>query len=128
MTASPAQHAIGGAQTVELLCRALRDSAQNAAALAALTAFEQRLTAAELDQSTRKRLLLWYAMLGALDTAFAFAERSMDRFAREGTVGSAWGSLWLPEMKAFRADPRFGHFAARLRLPEYWAQQGGPEV
>jgi TolB-like protein len=125
---SPAQHALGGAQVVETLCRALRDPAQRAAACDALRAFEGRLTDRELDQSTRKRLLLWYAMLGALDLAFAFAEHSMDRFARDGTVGSAWGSLWLPEMKAFRADPRFGHFATRLRLPEYWAQQGGPEV
>jgi hypothetical protein len=125
---SPAQHAAGGAQVVELLCKALRDPGQKAAALAALTAFEGRLADGELDQATRKRLLLWYVLLGALDVAFDFAGRSMDRYAREGTVGSAWGSLWLPEMKAFRADPRFAQFATRLRLPEYWAQQGPPEV
>ncbi len=75
----------------------------------------------------RKRLILWYTRLGALDLAFDLAERSLDVYGREEHVGGAWGVLWVPEMQPFRDDPRFQHFASRLRLIEYWSEYGPPD-
>ena len=81
----------------------------------------------ELDPPLRKRLMLWHSWRGALDDAFALAFESADFYAREGTVGGAWGVLWLPEMQPFRDDARFQHFARRLRLFEYWSEYGPPD-
>jgi DNA-binding winged helix-turn-helix (wHTH) protein/Tfp pilus assembly protein PilF len=82
---------------------------------------------AALDPPLRKRLMLWHSWRGALDEAFNLAFDSLDHYAREGTVGGAWGVLWLPEMRAFRADERFQLFARRLRLFEYWSEYGPPD-
>lgn len=81
----------------------------------------------ELDPPMRKRLMLWHSCRGDLDKAFGLAFDSADHYAREGTVGGAWGVLWLPEMRAFRDDPRFQHFVRRLRLFEYWSEYGPPD-
>ena len=96
-------------------------------AAAALRRLESSLSAEELDPPMRKRLLLWYVRVGALDEGFELAFRSLDHYAREGTVGGAWGVLWLPEMAAFRTDERFQLFALRLRLFEYWSEYGPPD-
>lgn len=80
-----------------------------------------------LDPPMRKRLMLWHSCRGALDDAFALAFDSADHYAREGTVGGAWGVLWLPEMRPFREDARFQHFVRRLRLFEYWSEYGPPD-
>ncbi|MET0280702.1 MAG: winged helix-turn-helix domain-containing protein [Steroidobacteraceae bacterium] len=85
------------------------------------------LSNAELDPPMRKRLLLWYARVDALDAAFALANASLDHFGQQGTVGGAWGLLWLPEMQAFRDDARFQLFARRLRLFDYWMEYGPPD-
>lgn len=85
------------------------------------------LSPAELDPPMRKRLLMWYSRLGALDSAFALAGASLDQFGHEGTVGGAWGMLWLAEMQPFRDDERFQLFARRLRLFEYWSEYGPPD-
>lgn len=82
---------------------------------------------ATLDPPLRKRLLVWHTCCGDLDQAFALAFDSLDHFAREGTVGGAWGVLWLPEMQTFRDDARFQLFARRLRLFEYWSEYGPPD-
>jgi DNA-binding winged helix-turn-helix (wHTH) protein len=79
------------------------------------------------DPPMRKRLMLWHSLRGALDEAYALAFDSLDHYAREGTVGGAWGVLWLPEMRAFRDDERFQLFARRLRLFEYWSEYGPPD-
>jgi DNA-binding winged helix-turn-helix (wHTH) protein/Tfp pilus assembly protein PilF len=82
---------------------------------------------AGLDPPMRKRLILWHSWRGALDEAYAMALDSLDHYAREGTVGGAWGVLWLPEMQSFRDDERFQLFARRLRLFEYWSEYGPPD-
>ncbi|MEJ0098693.1 MAG: winged helix-turn-helix domain-containing protein [Pseudomonadota bacterium] len=92
-----------------------------------LAQLEAALTLDELDPPMRKRLILWYVMAGDLDHAYDLAHRSLDFHAREGTVGGAWGVLWLPEMQAFRADPRFDPLARRLRLFDYWNEYGPPD-
>jgi DNA-binding winged helix-turn-helix (wHTH) protein/Tfp pilus assembly protein PilF len=81
----------------------------------------------DLDPPLRKRRMLWHSIRGDLDAAFALAFDSADHYAREGTVGGAWGVLWLPEMQSFRDDQRFQLFAQRLRLFEYWSEYGPPD-
>jgi hypothetical protein len=36
-------------------------------------------------------------------------------------------TLWAPEMRAFRRDPRFARFANGLKLTEYWRRYGPPD-
>jgi hypothetical protein len=71
--------------------------------------------------------MLWLTMLGDLEAAYAFLGRCLEHYAQGGTVGSAWGFLWLPEMQAFRRDARFQDFIARLRLIDYWREYGPPD-
>jgi hypothetical protein len=42
-------------------------------------------------------------------------------------VGTAWGILWIDEMRPFRQDARFQTFVERLGLMEYWTQYGAPD-
>jgi DNA-binding winged helix-turn-helix (wHTH) protein/tetratricopeptide (TPR) repeat protein len=126
-TFPPHAHTPELSHTVQLLCRTNPTPAESAAAAAALRTIETSLPAAALDPPLRKRFMLWYSRLGALDHAYALAFDSLDQYAREGTVGGAWGVLWLPEMAAFRDDERFQLFAQRLRLFEYWSEYGPPD-
>jgi DNA-binding winged helix-turn-helix (wHTH) protein len=120
-------HAAGGVKAVESLCGALEHHAAPGAATAALDDLESRLQPEDLDQPMRKRLLLWLTMLGDLDAAYGFLARCLDHYAKGGTVGSAWGFLWLPEMKPFRLDARFLGFIARAQLLDYWREYGAPD-
>jgi tetratricopeptide (TPR) repeat protein len=112
---------------VQLLCRSKLTPDESAAAAAGLRAIEDSLPPNELDPPLRKRFMLWYARIGALEHAFELAFNSLDHYAREGTVGGAWGVLWLPEMAAFRNVVRFQLFARRLRLFVYWSEFGPPD-
>jgi TolB-like protein len=114
-------------RTVQLLCRTNLSPSEASDAAAGLRAVESSLSLHELDPPLRKRFMLWYSRLGALDQAFELAFQSLDHYAREGTVGGAWGVLWLPEMAPFRSDDRFQLFARRLRLFEYWTEYGPPD-
>ncbi len=67
------------------------------------------------------------ARTGDLDAAYAFLARCLDHYAKGGTVGSAWGFLWLPEMKPFRLGARFQDFIARMQLLAYWLEYGAPD-
>jgi hypothetical protein len=62
-----------------------------------------------------------------LDEAFAVANQSLDHFVESGTIGTAWGYLWMRELLPFRQDPRFQDFARRLRLFDYWNKFGPPD-
>lgn len=114
-------------RVVELLCRSNLTPGESAEAALGLRAVERSLPPSALDPPMRKRFMLWYSRIGALDPAFDIAFDSLDRYAREGTVGGAWGVLWLPEMAAFRDDERFQLLARRLRLFEYWSEYGPPD-
>ena len=68
-----------------------------------------------------------FAMIGDLDGAYDL----MNRFLREPAdtqLSVELGDLWLPEMQAFRADPRFHELTQRLRLPDYWRRHGSPDI
>lgn len=70
---------------------------------------------ARVNQGWRVRML---ARQGDLDGAFAEAAKPVS--AREHTTRH----LFQPELKAFRADPRFMPFAQRLGLVDFWRTTG----
>ncbi len=124
---APLERNAGGQPAVGALCSALAAEAPKEEAANGLRAFEARLGSAAYDAAMRKRLTLWYTMLGALDRAYDILDRALERDAQRGTVGSAWGFLWMSEMRPFRADARFQRLLQRLRLPVYWQRHGPPD-
>ena len=117
----------GGTEAIEMLCAALSGTTPRHEAIAALMELERRVPPAQFDQTRRKRLLVWYTMLGDLDAAFGVMNRAADHHATQGFVGSVWGWLWLPELRPFRRDPRFQGFVKRLGLLGYWERYGPPD-
>ncbi len=117
----------GSSRTIELMCSALKNPARRHAASASLRVLQASLQSAEFDPPMRKRLMLWHTQLGAVDYAYDLFFRSLGHYEQAGTVGSAWGVLWLPEMLPFRLDARFQQCVARLRLVEFWAEHGPPD-
>jgi TolB-like protein/Tfp pilus assembly protein PilF len=118
---------VRGAQVMRRVYAAFGDNAQKATAREALHQLLHSVPPDELDVNTRKDLIALFAQLDDLDDAFEVAQRSLELLAQTGTVGSSWGVLWLPEMRAFRRDPRFKAFAGRLGLVEFWQQYGAPD-
>jgi hypothetical protein len=93
----------------------------------ALRDLVQRTEGSGLDITLGKDLVIYFTELGSLDDAYQLANGLLDVEARSGTVGSAWGPLWIHEMRTFREDHRFSAFVARLKLPNYWKQYGPPD-
>ncbi len=75
----------------------------------------------------KRRFMLWYTELGALDQSFEVATESLDHFARSGTIGTAWGFLWMREMLPFRQDARFQAICRRMGLLDFWQRNGPPD-
>jgi hypothetical protein len=52
----------------------------------------------------------------------------VQRFRRTGILNTInLPPLWLPELRAFRRDPRFGDLVAGLGLLDYWKEHGPPD-
>ncbi|MGH8218817.1 MAG: winged helix-turn-helix domain-containing protein [Steroidobacteraceae bacterium] len=66
------------------------------------------------------------ARSGALDAAYDYAESLLTQ-ALTQSGGPDWGPLWLPEMRAFRADPRFTRLVERLSMVDFWQRHGPPD-
>jgi TolB-like protein/DNA-binding winged helix-turn-helix (wHTH) protein len=113
--------------TVKRVFAAFRKPAERPAAARALRQLARDLEAAGPGQRQREPLVIWPVMLGDVDFAFESANRWIDVDSREGSVGISWGFLWMPEMRALRADPRFQDLARRLKLFDYWRQYGPPD-
>ncbi len=127
-TGMPARIAAdGGADTIRRLFRVVRDRAGVAAQIEALDELRARLTSAELTQFMKRRFIVWYTLLGALDQAFELLNESLEHFAQSGTIGAAWGFLWMREMLPFRQHPTFQSTCHRMGLFEYWNKYGPPD-
>lgn len=124
---SAAFRTAGGLEAIDLVCAAFRDGSLCSRASASLRAIEERLPARLMDQGLRKRFIVWHTMLGDLDAAHGMMDRSLTHFAQSGFVGSAWGALWMPELRPFRQDSRFQMVAQRLGLFPYWDKYGPPD-
>jgi tetratricopeptide (TPR) repeat protein len=123
---SPGFRAIGGATVIAHVYEALADARRIPGALAALRDLIDGVRSGGVDTTSAKDVLVWCTLLGDVDLAHEIAECILDRHARAGMVGSAWDSLWLPEMKPFRQHPRFQSFAARVGFLDYWQVHGAP--
>lgn len=126
-TLSPASREAGGFEAIQSFYRAQSEPSRNDRAVAALQAWEAKLSPEELEPSVAQRLIVWFTMLGAVDVAHDLAQRIVDRLAAHGTIGNGWGILWTREMHAFRDSPRFQNFVTRLGLFSYWRQYGPPD-
>jgi len=125
---SPQILSLGGAEAVQRVCKALSGRAARQEAVASLDQLERALPADASGGILRKRFLVWYAMLGDLDAAYASMHGTLDHYnARRGSFGAAWGCLWLHELREFRRDPRFQELATRMKLFDYWNEYGPPD-
>jgi hypothetical protein len=112
----------GGTEVMKLVYAALSDASKKPAASQALQDLIRKMEFDGIDPSARGLFVQMFTMLGALDPAY----RSYDEFARFGPVNIG-GSIWAPEMRAFRKDPRFQQVVTRENLIEYWKQYGPPD-
>jgi hypothetical protein len=117
----------GGAEAATRVAAAIENTATRDAAIDAIDAVLNRYGGEHMGQGAAWTLLGWYVRVGAIDRAFAIATTTLDRLARVGAVGPTWTAFWLPEMRAFRLDPRFQNIVARLRLVPYWEKHGAPD-
>jgi hypothetical protein len=91
------------------------------------------LPSAVRSSSQRTRCLgiscIWSVVFGDLDLAYLVGKCTLDHFDAEGAaaVTAFIPQLWIPELRAFRQDPRFRTLATRLCLPLYWQRYGVPD-
>jgi TolB-like protein len=123
----PAMGDSAGIEAARTLVAALESGTRSAAAAQALDAVRARLEANAWSQPMKRRFMLWYTELGALDQSFEVATESLDHFARSGTIGTAWGFLWMREMLPFRQDARFQAMCRRMGLMDFWQRNGPPD-
>jgi TolB-like protein/DNA-binding winged helix-turn-helix (wHTH) protein len=116
-----------GAATVRQVYAALGDPTKKQAALAALGKFTSAPDWERADPRGKLAVLYLYAAFGAMDELYD----EMNRMLRHGNGVFpeiiAIGSMWSPEMRPFRQDPRFQGLVERLGLIEYWKQSGPPD-
>jgi len=118
--------AAGGIDAQQLACQATSDPTRRPAARTAVLMLFSKLDVASLTSSDTLVMLELLTRVGALDQAYQLANQSFNLQARTGGIGS-WNSLWTPQMRPFRTDPRFQAFVTRLKLHDYWKQYGPPD-
>ena len=64
-----------------------------------------------------------YVGFGKVDDAYRLA----NMYGNRDRTGY-WSFLWLPDMVAFRQDPRFAELVTELGLMDYWREHGWPDV
>jgi TolB-like protein len=117
----------GGREVIYQVFNAFADSDKKPAAIVALDALLAKVDVTAIDPYTIGTLMMFYTKLGSLDRAFAIGDRWLAHQRSQGLVGPAWATVWKPEMRAFRKDPRFQAFATRLGLMDYWKEYGPPD-
>ena len=121
--------AAGGEDVIRLVYSAFCDVAGTSAAVSALRALYTRLDAGTAQGWPMAILgMNWYVLLGAMDEAYEIAQRFVTNFEQTRHLSNiTLMPVWLPELVAFRRDPRFHEFTVRLGLPEYWKAMGPPD-
>jgi TolB-like protein len=128
MALDPAVRAAGGDEAVHLYYEALGKPALRPRALTALKRLEPLLSHERYGSYfTRMLLLYWNARLGAMDQAYRLADDWVAQYRGNTLVGVPHlAPLWSPDLREFRADPRFAKFATNLGLMDYWKKRGPP--
>jgi len=120
-------HSNVGRDTIRHVFDALAGRARSDEAARELRTLLEQADAAEPLAQRKEDGIFLAVLLGDLDLAFDSANRWLDHFARFGTLGTAWGVLWMPELRPLRLDPRFQALAERLKLFKYWKHFGAPD-
>jgi len=115
-----------GVGVIKAFYAALADPTEKPAARQALQRFVHKVVAADIDGLTKLFFVYMFTTLDALDQAYELANRWLDQGEESGII-ETWYSLWSPEMRAFRRDPRFQALVMRLKLIDYWQQFGPPD-
>jgi len=125
---------LGQADLDQLAAVARAIASRDPAAIDAVMAVQMRL--ARLDAGAAADAMQYASALGRLDEAFAVAEAfffsrgftvpdGQDRAGAEPDLASRnTVSLFLPPMRAMRADPRFGGLVREIGLERYWREAG----
>jgi TolB-like protein/Tfp pilus assembly protein PilF len=77
--------------------------------------------------ATQEELLSPYLQLGQTDLAYQVIDEALERDRKSWLHNLGMSDAWLAETAAFRKDARFGKFAQRVGLVEYWKQYGYPD-
>jgi serine/threonine protein kinase/Tfp pilus assembly protein PilF len=119
----------GGAQVVRLLHEALATSALRPNAVVALDELNGPGAAAGMESFDMLMFSMsWYTLLGDVDRAYRVSDRWLEESRRTGRSGIPFVlGFWQPEMRAFRADPRFQELMRRMGLVDYWTKFGPPD-
>jgi tetratricopeptide (TPR) repeat protein len=122
-----ALRALGAADVVAQAYQALDDAKERGSAASRVRELADASIRRRIDPAFEKETMVWCALLGEVGSAHDVASAILETSSRDGTVGTAWDPVWLPEMLPFRRHARFDDFVARLRLPEYWREKGFPD-
>jgi TolB-like protein len=119
----------GGEDVLARVFAALADDRKSSMAVSALRTLVKKSDPRVLDNWPMIVLIYnWYAMLGALDDAYDAAQRMVQGFRQTGILNAIkLAPLWLPELRAFRLDSRFGDLVGGLGLLDYWREHGPPD-
>jgi TolB-like protein len=124
------------AEVARLAYAALADPSRRNAALAArarlypTSGIAAAAGATHTDRSLCITSSYYYALMAANDVAYGLANACLDGRASGEPLISYTGTLlnwFVPELRAFRQDPRFQELHTRLGLMEYWQQYGPPD-
>lgn len=116
-----------GVRAISGIQAALTNVEYRASALVALDQLVAVLDPPSIGPVLGIQIVAWYTMLGALDEAYEFAQRAIDRAQRLDSMGLLLTWLWHPELRPFRGDGRFESFVARLGMVEFWQAHGPPD-
>ncbi len=115
-----------GVGIIKAFYGALADPTEKPATRQALQRFVHKVVAANIDGFTKLFFVYMFTTLDALDHAYELANRWLDQSEESGII-ETWYSLWSPEMRPFRRDPRFQALVMRLKLIDYWEHFGPPD-
>jgi len=99
---------------------AIADPAKRPAIVAKLRAVDPKV-ARQVD------LVQPYLQLGQTDLVYQIIDDTLDADRLAWVHTLSLQSLWSPDARRFRSDPRFSEFAQRIGLVDYWKQYGYPD-
>jgi TolB-like protein len=120
----------GGAVAVDRIYAAVAGDADKHLAIEALQSLRAGTARAPMLRPVMVMLATnWFTRLGAVDLAYEVAHATPEELETTGVLSNVTfvGTCWLPEMRAFRQDPRFQAYVTRLGLMQYWKQYGPPD-
>jgi len=119
----------GAVEVVHLLHKAMDDPAKRRNAIAALDALNGQGPDSGMGSFAMLMFSMnWYTMLGDVDRAYLVSDRWLAESQRSGLAGIPFiFGFWLPEMRPFRADPRFQELARHMGFIAYWEKFGPPD-